>query len=427
MQTKNTIAQAVQSRDNNRSNGRGGEFGDFMVRSTTETAANRQSTMQASRTDNARDDRNQHGSQAQNTQNTQASSSEASQQQAAQAAQESTGLDCGDYAAFTDAVITDIVIDEDALLAEMAAILGITLEQLTELLAQLDLPVEELLEADNRLELILAAKGLDGHGELANHPEALSMVQKLAQAMENNAVVTTFANPLDAEADMLLEADITAELAQAAQAASHESSTTTAMQTTELPTAMQSGELAMQNIQQATQIENSPLAMVMPTAADVPANTSAGNVSDAGTSIPTQTVTPQNIVNQIVSNVRLFTGEGMAEIRIKLTPAQLGDLSMRVATINGIVTAQFIADSQRVKELIEAGLNMLRDSLEEAGIVVQDIEVNVRGEGGFHDFENETEVSDSRIRELMAQGELEAQDAEEAPVATEDNLVDYRV
>jgi flagellar hook-length control protein FliK len=151
----------------------------------------------------------------------------------------------------------------------------------------------------------------------------------------------------------------------------------------------------------------------------------SSNTAQVADSAPvSQTVTPQNIAEQIVQNVRYVSGEQMAEIRIQLKPEHLGELSLRIATINGIVTAQFLAENQRVKELIEAGFNHLKDALEQAGINISDIEVNVSTGDGQWDDETEGHVSDKRIRGLMG---ADVGEVDEVPLAREENLVDYRV
>jgi len=431
MQTNNVLTQAVQPRGGNNRDGRGGEFGEFMNTLSASEAASRQTERsEGAGANNRRQDNQQAAQSAQNIQNDTEVNQElvSQQEQVSHVVQEGDAASYADYVPVDDAVLIDIVIDEDAILAELAAALGISLEQLTELIADMDLALEDFLEADNRLELLMAAKGLESHAELLNYPEALPMVQKLAQVVESYTTVTTYANPLVQEAEIV--ADVPVEDAGLVETANREAATTAAnlSEATEslvATTTAQLGEVAIQNAQQTAQIENAPM-VAMPTAIDAPAPTAQSTADATATPVPMQSVTPQNIVSQILSNVRFFSGEGMAEIRIKLTPAQLGDLSMRIATHNGIVTAQFIAENSRVKELIEAGLNMLRDSLEEAGITVDGIEVNVRGEGGYQDFENDGHISDSRIRDLMAQGELAEEEAtEQQPL--EENLVDYRI
>jgi flagellar hook-length control protein FliK len=61
-----------------------------------------------------------------------------------------------------------------------------------------------------------------------------------------------------------------------------------------------------------------------------------------------------------------------------LRPESLGDIVLRVLTQNGIVTAHFIAENQRVRETLENNFNQLRDALEEQGIQFSELSVSVR-------------------------------------------------
>jgi flagellar hook-length control protein FliK len=87
---------------------------------------------------------------------------------------------------------------------------------------------------------------------------------------------------------------------------------------------------------------------------------------------------PADIINQIVAQLPHSTGEQITEMRLTLRPESLGDILLRVLTQNGIVTAQFVAENQRVREAIEANFNQLRDALTEQGIQFGELSVSVR-------------------------------------------------
>ena len=113
-------------------------------------------------------------------------------------------------------------------------------------------------------------------------------------------------------------------------------------------------------------------------------------------------VSQQDVIDQIVDNMRFEVRGNTQEIRISLRPEHLGDLTMRIATQNGIVTAQFIAESQRVKEIIESGFNQLRDSLAAQGIDIAEINVSVSdSESGGEQASFGSDISDGRIDDLI--------------------------
>jgi len=107
----------------------------------------------------------------------------------------------------------------------------------------------------------------------------------------------------------------------------------------------------------------------------------AARVAEAVEAVRSQTNTPVNatdVINQIMGRVRAQAGENFTEIRIMLKPENLGDVTLRVLTQNGIVTAQFVAESQRVKEVLESNFNQLRDALSEQGVQISELSVSVR-------------------------------------------------
>jgi len=94
-----------------------------------------------------------------------------------------------------------------------------------------------------------------------------------------------------------------------------------------------------------------------------------------------QNINAADVISQIVSRVRVQGGEAFTELRMSLRPENLGDISLRVLTQNGVVTAQFVAESQRIKEIIEAHFSQLENVLREQGINFSELSVSVRQEG----------------------------------------------
>ena len=62
---------------------------------------------------------------------------------------------------------------------------------------------------------------------------------------------------------------------------------------------------------------------------------------------------------------------------IKLEPESLGKLSVRINSENGVFNASFFVDSQKAKQAIENDIHILRQSLLEQGVNVQEINVQV--------------------------------------------------
>ena len=126
-----------------------------------------------------------------------------------------------------------------------------------------------------------------------------------------------------------------------------------------------------------------------------------GNTPQTGTP-----VNAQDVINQIMTQVKVsYTGQNFTEMRMTLRPESLGEIVLRVMTQNGIVMAQFEAESQRVKEALEANFNLLRNALTEAGVAFGELNVYVRQEGdnrmGY--FERERQAARRRMEEIQVE------------------------
>ncbi len=75
------------------------------------------------------------------------------------------------------------------------------------------------------------------------------------------------------------------------------------------------------------------------------------------------------------------TGAGAHEVRLQLKPEHLGDLRIKMETIEGIVKATFIVESQKVQEMLQSGLGQLRQEFQQAGMKLEHFQVSVRDDG----------------------------------------------
>ncbi len=86
----------------------------------------------------------------------------------------------------------------------------------------------------------------------------------------------------------------------------------------------------------------------------------------------TQNLSQAEVINQIVEKMKVSVNGDTSEIRITLRPEHLGDVTLKIATHNGVVTAEFLAESEQVKALIEASFNELQETLRQKGLEVSD-------------------------------------------------------
>lgn len=94
----------------------------------------------------------------------------------------------------------------------------------------------------------------------------------------------------------------------------------------------------------------------------------------------------QDVLNQIVRKAELMVKSNNSQMKIELHPEFLGKLTIKVMVEEGAVTARFITDNHQVKQLLEANLAMLRQTLESQGMRVERAEVDVQlNNGGMFD------------------------------------------
>jgi len=81
-------------------------------------------------------------------------------------------------------------------------------------------------------------------------------------------------------------------------------------------------------------------------------------------------INPQNIVTQIVEQARLTTSAQNSEMVIKLKPEHLGELTLKVAVSNGVITATFHSNNSDVRNVLEASIVQFKQEMANAGIKV---------------------------------------------------------
>lgn len=100
----------------------------------------------------------------------------------------------------------------------------------------------------------------------------------------------------------------------------------------------------------------------------------------------TTAVDGADIVRQIIDAVKVTAGNDFTSMEIALNPENLGKINLTVVARNGSVTAQLVAENETVKRAIEAQLTVLKNNFEQQGIKVDAVEVTVAS----HSFENNT-------------------------------------
>lgn len=98
-------------------------------------------------------------------------------------------------------------------------------------------------------------------------------------------------------------------------------------------------------------------------------------------------VDAKDLIQQIVQKAEVMLKSEVSEMRMQLKPEFLGKMLIKVTVEEGNVITKIITENQQVKQMLEANLNSLRQSLEASGIKVEKTEVSVQlfndGSGSF--------------------------------------------
>ena len=103
------------------------------------------------------------------------------------------------------------------------------------------------------------------------------------------------------------------------------------------------------------------------------------------------------IMEQIVQQMRVTISSEVTTMEMQMNPENLGKVYVNISSEEGVVNAQFHATNEVVKEALEAQVATLRESLNQAGVKVDAIEVTIAS----HEFERNLEQNHQNPEEQM--------------------------
>jgi flagellar hook-length control protein FliK len=306
-----------------------------------------------------------------------------------------------------DTIDSKIIKLEDDIKNVVKEVLGITDEELENLMAQLGIQVIDLLNIDNLKNLTLVAnQETDVTSILMNEnmEKQLSQlmdqisnidlekdygitVEQLQLLMENqdNQKLDdrTVSNMTIKEEDSEQNADQTSEveLEEATipievtkESDSVQASTDVSNITEDTKETSDMGQPTQQNEQgqnNTANQNNNPL--------DILVNNLVGQTNQVSSFSDqvSKTSEMKEIVTQIVEQIKINIKVDATSMELMLNPENLGKVNLTINQKNGMMTAQFVVENQAVKEAIESQINILRENLENQGLKVEAVEVTV--------------------------------------------------
>ena len=125
------------------------------------------------------------------------------------------------------------------------------------------------------------------------------------------------------------------------------------------------------------------------------------------------TARPQAVMNQVLDGATQVLRDGSGRVVLTLQPPQLGTLDLDVVVQDNRVKMILLADNQEVKQMLQAGMEDLRNALQDKGFQIDRLEVLVqnRPDDAGSDFWQEAGLAredaphrEGRKREEQAEG-----------------------
>ena len=132
----------------------------------------------------------------------------------------------------------------------------------------------------------------------------------------------------------------------------------------------------------------------------------------------------RELIQQIVSQVRVTVTESISTMALELHPASLGRMYVQVSEQDGTINAKLFTESESVKQALETQMTALKDQWEQQGTKVNAIEISV----GTREFEEQMETAadwnQGENQRGNASGEAEADESRDGGRIRSINLGD---
>lgn len=92
---------------------------------------------------------------------------------------------------------------------------------------------------------------------------------------------------------------------------------------------------------------------------------------------PLPMISTQEIMDQIMDYMKVSVKPELSNLEMQLHPESLGNLHIHISSKEGVVTAQFTAQNETVRAVLESQMMELKQNLEEQGVKVEAVEVTI--------------------------------------------------
>ena len=107
----------------------------------------------------------------------------------------------------------------------------------------------------------------------------------------------------------------------------------------------------------------------------------------------------QEIMDQIMDYMKIQMKPEMTNLEMQLHPESLGTLHIQISSKEGVMTAQFTTQNVEVKAVLESQMMELKTNLEQQGIKVEAVEVTIAEYNLNQQFSNDTSGQNRQMEE----------------------------
>ena len=117
------------------------------------------------------------------------------------------------------------------------------------------------------------------------------------------------------------------------------------------------------------------------------------------------------IMQQVENGIKINYNNQLKEMKIKLQPEELGEVEIKMTMENNIMKAQFVVESQTVKDILESRFDNLRNALENKGFYGAEINVSVstgenkNANNAFTFNQSDNKRTDEKVPDYLAKVE----------------------
>lgn len=287
-------------------------------------------------------------------------------------------------------------------------VFGVTEEEFTAAMEKLGLTEEDLNDPEMLTKLAAELLGVEDRMELLFHPEVTDLLKtvqdkfaKVSEELEEAGM------DLNQVLSVLKEASVHTEAAAEEQAdlfvgqeqnTEQKEATGKEMLTTEL--AQEATQTAEKETVQVTASEKNNGKQEKHLNGESENHFSAQILSHLEEAVNEKMpeIDARDVIRQVVEEIKVTVKADTSSFEMQLNPEHLGKINLQVAAKNGVVTAQIATETLEAKEILQAQIATLKETLEQQGVKVEAVEVSV-GTRSFDQNLDGQKESDNRQNE----------------------------